>query len=60
MMYQAQEIIDRAEKLMRLRRGYASRDGSVDRAWELAAICKRFSDRLYARGHSIIEYEYGA
>lgn len=57
--YQADAILERAEKFMRLRRGYEPIDGPVDRTWELAAICKKFSDRLYLRGHKIIEYEYG-
>jgi hypothetical protein len=60
MMYHAAEIMDRAEKFTRLRRGYERLEGNVDRSWQMAIVCKRFSDRLYARGHSVIEYEYGA
>ncbi len=60
MMVRAEVVIERAEKFMRLRRGHGSKDGNVDRTWELATICKKFSDKLYARGNSITECEYSA
>ena len=56
-MYPVDKIIDRGKKFMKLRREELSEN--VDRSWELAAICEKLSKRLYARGHKIIEYEYG-
>jgi hypothetical protein len=58
MMIPAHEITARAEKIMQLRLGRCSREETVDRTFELAALCKRFCDKWYARGNLVVEWEY--
>jgi hypothetical protein len=58
MMIPSQIVIDRARKFLRLRKPELMTD-NIDPVWPVAAICWRMAKRLYARGHTIIEYEYG-
>ncbi len=57
MMIPADKIVERARKIVRLRKPEIVAD-NVNDMFIVAAICKRMSDRWYARGHTIIEWEY--
>ena len=59
MMVSADRIVDRARKILLLRRGLQHREAGVDRTLELARLCHRFSLKWQARGNSIIEHVYG-
>lgn len=58
MMIPAEKIVERARKIVRLRKPALVAD-NVDDTFLIAQLCARMSRLLYARGHSIIEYYYG-
>jgi hypothetical protein len=58
MIIPAQVVIDRARKFVQLRKPELIAE-NIDPVWPVATVCWKMATRLYARGHSIIEYEYG-
>lgn len=57
MMISAEKIIERARKIVRLRKHIVVAD-DVDDTFLIAPLCARMSARWYARGNTIVEYEY--
>jgi hypothetical protein len=59
MMVHSKVVMECADKFIRLRRPDLVSDNVVP-LWLKAKICTKLGKRLYERGHSIIDYEYGS